>query len=225
MNRCKTCGRLIGVKEHKCKPAWNKGLKGCYTHSEETKAKIGAWGKGRKHTDETRQKITENNLGNKYNLGKKHSEETKIKISESSKGKVMSREAVEKTRQKLIGRKLSLAQRAKRSGQYASRWKGGISYLNLRIRQSAEYVTWRSKVYYRDNYTCTLCGRNRKNDNTTRLNADHIKAFSILLKENNIKTTEQAINCTNLWEVNNGRTLCVDCHKKTDNYGSKAMKS
>lgn len=225
MNRCKQCGRLIGVKKHECKPAWNKGLRGCYKLSEETKAKIGAWGLGRKHTDETKRKITLKNVGNTYNLGKKHSEETRRKISESNKGKVMSPESIEKTRQKLLGRKLSEEQRAMRRGERSSSWKGGISRINARIRCSAEYHTWRAKVYYRDNYTCTECGRNRKNDKTTRLNADHIKAFSILLKENNITTTIEAITCINLWDISNGRTLCIECHKKTDNYGSKANSS
>lgn len=224
MNRCTSCGRLIGQKEHTCKPAWNKGLKGCYKHSEETKIKIGAWGRGRKHTEETKRKITEKNIGNTYNLGKKHSEETRKKISESNKGKIMSPEAVEKTRLKLLGRKLTEEQRAMRRGERSSSWKGGISRINSRIRQSAEYITWRSKVYYRDNYTCVLCHRNRKNDKTTKLNADHIIAFSILLKENNIKKTTDAIHCNNLWNIDNGRTLCYECHKKTDNYGSKANK-
>lgn len=165
------------------------------------------------HTEETKIKLSKGNKGNKYNLGKKHSEDTRRKISESNKGKIISPEVVEKTRQKLLGRKLTEEQRSKRRGQFSSRWKGGISCLNFRIRSSAEYVTWRAKVYYRDNYTCTLCGRNRSNDKTTKLNADHIKAFSVLLKENNITTTTDAITCINLWDISNGRTLCIDCHK------------
>lgn len=225
MNRCKSCGRLVGIKEHKCKPAWNKGLKGCYSLSKETKDRIGAKLLGRRHhTEETKQRLSEKNKGNKYNLGKKHSEETRRKISESNKGKIINPEAIEKTRQKLLGRKLSEEQRAKRRGQYASNWKGGISCLNFRIRASAEYITWRSKVYFRDKYTCVLCSHNAKTKKNIRLNADHIKAFSILLKENNIKSTLDAINCKNLWNVENGRTLCFDCHKQTDNYAGRANK-
>lgn len=29
---------------------------------------------------------------------------------------------------------------------------------------------------------------------------------------------EDAINCEELWSINNGRTLCIDCHKKTNTY-------
>lgn len=225
MNRCIKCGRLIGQKEHKCKPAWNKGLKGCYKLSEETKAKISAGGTGLKRSEETKRKISEAIKGNKNNLGKKHSEETRRKISESNIGKIISPEAIEKTRQKLLGRKLTEEQRAMRRGERSSSWKGGISRLNARIRCSAEYHTWRARVYYRDKYTCVICERNQKNDKTTRLNADHIKSFAVLLRENNIKTTIEAITCENLWKIENGRTLCLECHKKTDNYGSKAIKN
>lgn len=38
----------------------------------------------------------------------------------------------------------------------------------------------------------------------------------LLLKiqeENNIKTLEDAENCEELWNINNGRTLCRNCHR------------
>ena len=38
------------------------------------------------------------------------------------------------------------------------------------------------------------------------------------MEEYQIKTFEQALNCAELWDINNGRTLCKECHKKTDNY-------
>lgn len=49
---------------------------------------------GRTHTEETKQKISETQKGEKNHLwGKNHSEETRQKISKSSKGRVLSEEA------------------------------------------------------------------------------------------------------------------------------------
>jgi 5-methylcytosine-specific restriction endonuclease McrA len=59
-------------------------------------------------------------------------------------------------------------------------------------------------------------------DRGIKLNADHIVPLSFLIKENNIKTTKDAIECDKIWNINNGRTLCVNCHKKTDTYLGKA---
>lgn len=91
-------------------------------------------------------------------------------------------------------------------------WKGGITRLAERIRKSFKYRQWRSDVYSRDDYTCECGIRGGK------LHAHHIKTFSIILKENNIDTFEKAMECEELWNINNGKTLCVPCHKETDSY-------
>lgn len=83
-------------------------------------------------------------------------------------------------------------------------WKGGIKKEKDR-RKSYEYKLWRDAVFKRDYYTCQHCGIKNVN-----LQADHIKPWC---------------NFPELrYELSNGRTLCVPCHKKTDTYGSKAMK-
>ena len=46
------------------------------------------------------------------------------------------------------------------------------------------------------------------------LHAHHIKKFSKIIKEFNIKILEDAINCKELWDINNGITLCKKCHEK-----------
>ena len=47
---------------------------------------------GRKVSEETRKKISENSKGNKHNLGRKHTEEHRQKMSEIMKGRVLSSE-------------------------------------------------------------------------------------------------------------------------------------
>lgn len=71
-------------------------------------------------------------------------------------------------------------------------------------RTCAEYKEWRINVFTRDNYKCVICFVNNKT-----LEADHIKAFSEYPEL--------------IYDVNNWRTLCKECHKKTDNYWSKQV--
>jgi len=83
-------------------------------------------------------------------------------------------------------------------------WKGGITPETKRIRESANIKWWRKSVFERDSYTCQFCGKKGG-----KLNADHIKSFSKY-------PSLRFILC-------NGRTLCNDCHRKTDNYGNRKL--
>ena len=68
---------------------WRQSRAG-YTHSDETKAKIGAIHKGRPKTPEELKKLSDAQKGRDPSpgmTGKKHSEETKAKMREASKGK------------------------------------------------------------------------------------------------------------------------------------------
>lgn len=86
-------------------------------------------------------------------------------------------------------------------------WKGGITPENVRIRSSKEYIAWRNAVFERDDYTCRFCGaRSGKGDHVV-INADHIKPFAYF--------PELRL------DLNNGRTLCEPCHKKTDTYAGR----
>lgn len=47
-----------------------------------------------------------------------------------------------------------------------------------------------------------------------KLEADHCpKSFSEIFRENKIQSLEDALNCEELWDINNGRTLCKNCHR------------
>jgi broad specificity phosphatase PhoE len=96
-------------------------------------------------------------------------------------------------------------ERAKK-GSESHLWKGGITPINAAIRSSAQYKAWRRAVLKRDNKTCVMCGAHG-----VPLHADHIKSF--------------AYHHELRFDVSNGRTLCVPCHKATPTYlnGAKAI--
>lgn len=100
------------------------------------------------------------------------------------------------------------------SGKKHWNWQGGRTKLNWQIRESLEYKIWRKKIFKRDNFTCRFCGE--RGGGT--LHADHIRPFDEILKEYHITTLDQAIKCEELWNLDNGRTLCKKCHKTTDTY-------
>ena len=79
---------------------WNKGL-----------AKEDQPWYGRKHSEETKLKISIANKGNQYHSGKNHTEETKLKISESKTGTILSDEHKMKIGQAQKGRVPSENQR------------------------------------------------------------------------------------------------------------------
>jgi hypothetical protein len=158
---------------------------------------------GYKHTNITKNKMKKarkkqgSNVWNKGThksgmLGKHHTEEGKNNIGKSQIG----------IKNHMWGRK----------GKNHPRWKGGLTSLARNIRNHFKSRQWSSDILQRDNYTCQTCGKRGG-----YLNAHHIKDFSKIINEYNIKTLDEALNCGELWNLNNGKTLCLKCHNKTKN--------
>lgn len=103
-------------------------------------------------------------------------------------------------------------------GKLSPFWRGGTSLLSTLIRALPENRQWQKQCLYRDNYCCLECGIESKGNN---LQIHHVKQFALILKENNIKTLEEAKKCEELWDMDNGRTLCRECHKLTENFNKK----
>ena len=66
-------------------------------------------------------------------------------------------------------------------------YKGGITSLMIQIRGCFQYRLWRSDVYQKDNFTCQKCGVRSGNGKHVYLEAHHLKEFSKIIEENNIK--------------------------------------
>lgn len=166
-----------------------------------------------KHSDETIAKLRKSHLGKVNPMkGKQYPIEVRNKMSEAHKGKKLTSEHKEKIRLSSIGRKhtehtkkkLSIIHSGKPKlhirGENNPNWKGGVTNKNNQLRKSLEYKLWRRAVFERDKYKCIWCG-----DKTSgNLEADHIKPFAYYPELR--------------FAIDNGRTLCKECHKKTDTY-------
>ena len=131
---------------------------------------------------------------------KRLSSESRMGKKNHNFGKPMSIEQQLKIKKALEGKP-----RLNCRGKNHHNWKGGITEINHKIRTSLEYKLWRKAVFERDNYTCIWCGLKSGNGKAIILNADHIKPFA---------------DYTELrFAIDNGRTLCKDCHKKTGTWG------
>lgn len=132
-------------------------------------------------------------------LGKTASDETKRKMSETHRkfgtGKWM------------LGKKHHSQEHKNKlkerwKGENNPNWRGGITPITRMIRTSLEYKIWRKSVFERDNFTCIWCAQKGG-----EIHADHIKPFALYPELR--------------FAIDNGRTLCKECHLTTETYGNK----
>lgn len=80
-------------------------------------------------------------------------------------------------------------------GKENPNWKGGHDSEVQRARKDNRYAIWRKSIFERDNYTCQKCGIRGGS-----LHAHHIKDW--------------ASNKALRFDIENGLTVCVPCHRK-----------
>lgn len=154
------------------------------------------WNKGKK-------------LGTSSKKGIKLSKEIILKIKNG-----MTQKGKDKLRKQMLGNVINMGRRMSEEtkkkiadvhkGKKSHFWRGGITPKHEIIRHSFEYKLWRTAVFERDNYTCIWCGDNHGGN----LEADHIKPFALYPELR--------------FAIDNGRTLCIECHKTTESYGFKS---
>jgi endogenous inhibitor of DNA gyrase (YacG/DUF329 family) len=201
---CKICKKIFSVQRNESRKRkfcsrkclsisnighipWNKGLKGFMAGrivSEETRKKQSIALKGRIISEEQRK------IMSIANRGKRRSVATEFKkgLTPWNKGKAFPQV----------------------SGSNNHAWKGGITKLVEKLRKIRHNDEWKRCIFKRDDYTCCLCNKKRGSE----LNAHHVYPFHKILESNNIKTVQDAISCKELWDMDNGITLCKECHKK-----------
>lgn len=186
------------------------------------KVNSGCFKKGHINSEEDRKKRSERMkghklLGNNPGTKGKHwkmSEQGRKNIGNGHKGLVppmLGKNQSEETK-----RKISISHTGKHTGDKCNFWKGGITPLIKQIRSCLKMRQWKCDVFTRDDYICQGC-----EIRGCYLEAHHKESFSVIFQKNNIRTFEEALNCEELWNINNGVTLCRECHKLTDNYKNK----
>jgi hypothetical protein len=190
---------------------WNKGKKLHYTVWNKGKKRPEITGEnhpmfGKHHTPEAIEKMRQKSLGHRL------SDESRKRLSlirkqEWATGRRKGGwKLTDKTKNKMKNRIPWNVGIPIVSGEQCWNWKGGRSRWYREGYYTKKYLNWRRDVFVRDEFTCKDCGKKH-----IYITAHHIKSW---------------VNYPELrFDVDNGRTLCEDCHKKTDNYKARGRKN
>ena len=143
------------------------------------------------------------------------------------KGKKQSPEHIAKLSKIRKGRAYSDARRIAMDLRLAALPRGArVLKVKQQIKASNLYKDWRISVLRRDGFCCVDCGykSHKKINGRPDIQADHIFPFAEIFKKNKINSFLDAKDCSEFWDVSNGRTLCLSCHKeKTIEYLSTGL--
>lgn len=195
---CKICHSTYRVGNYRDKTSFYCSVK-CYLLDPEWREKISNMHKGKSSSPNTT-----------FKKGHIQSEEARKKMSLAKIGKLPPNKKPDvfiiclfckikkKIKPTLEGRQKYCSKSCADNGK-----NYGKTTLQERLRRSKKYKIWRKAIFERDNYTCQICFMRGG-----YIHADHIKSFAHFPEER--------------FNIDNGRTLCIECHRKTPNYGNKA---
>lgn len=89
--------------------------------------------------------------------------------------------------------------------QEKSSYKESYKKISHYLRTTSSYLKWKNAVLDKDNHKCIECG------SEDDLQAHHVYSLYDICKENNFNI-EKILNSEIFNDVNNGKTVCVQCH-------------
>lgn len=120
--------------------------------------------------------------------GRKLPEDVRLKVIKSLKyGGMKGRHHSKETKEKMSN---------ERKGCKNHNYKGGKTNYMRKIRRTKEYIHWRNSVIERAGGKCEMCGRELP------LEAHHVISIHK--------------DISGIYDINNGRALCNDCHLIAD---------
>lgn len=103
-------------------------------------------------------------------------------------------------------------------GKDNKNYSGATMELSRRISTLNEYKAWRKAVFDRDKYLCIDCAHKGY------IEAHHLFTLNNLIKKYEIESYLDVIPIKEFWDINNGVTLCRNCHLKRHNRKNKNSK-
>lgn len=199
MKKCLDCAKEIASRSLRCNPCHGKALRGIPRPEKGAGQSLPLCRDCNTILGDPRSIKCRKCASFQKGIGKKLSEEHKMKIREATK---------------ITWSSLELRQRNSeiQKGEKHWNWRGGKTSPNEMVRKSLHYRLWREAVLKRDNYTCQGegCGAQSVPGAFVLMHADHIKPFALFPELR--------------FAIDNGRTLCVPCHKQTPTYLNPKMK-
>lgn len=128
-----------------------------------------------------------------------------IRLSTPERNKKISETLRNKYKTDAEFKKRVLAAKSVKRGNEHWNWKGGITPLTQRTRTTEEANAWKLAVLHRDSYTCRMC-LSKEN-----LQAHHINSWAEFPEDRFI--------------LENGLTLCSDCHNFYHKYEKECNKN
>jgi len=220
---CRSCGDKFYKKEYCSQKRFTEKIKFCSTKCRLVWLRKNTWNKGKHYSDEQMKKMNLSGLekGRCLRKGKTFPEfsgenHPNWKPKTSFNCPVCKKEMIlspwELRRKYCSLRCRGLDKRGEKSPVFKG--ENASTKLRQRIMQMAEYTEWRLSCFRRDGFICREC----KNPKSRPFEIHHIKSYAEIKKQYGFKTPEDARKCKELWDTNNGMTLCRSCHRMTKTY-------